>query len=103
MPERILAIQNKFEQLQALMQLLRAECPWDKSQTIESLRRYLLEESHEVLEAMEQAYQTGDWQNLKSELGDLLLQIAFHCCIANEENQFNFDDVVDTLVGKMIY
>ncbi|MDQ6974192.1 MAG: nucleoside triphosphate pyrophosphohydrolase [Mariprofundaceae bacterium] len=103
MPERILAIHNKFEQLQALMLLLREECPWDQAQTIESLRRYLLEESHEVLEAMEHAHQTDEWQDLKSELGDLLLQIAFHCCIAEEKQQFNFDDVIDTLVAKMIY
>jgi len=62
-----------------------------------------LEESHEVLEAMDIAHQTGEWQELKSELGDLLLQIAFHCCIAEEQEKFNLSDVVDTLVAKMIY
>jgi len=103
MPERILSIENKFHQLQALMGLLREECPWDQAQTLESLRRYLLEESHEVLEAMDIAHQTGDWQDLKSELGDLLLQIAFHCRIAEEQQQFSLDDVVDNLVAKMIY
>jgi len=102
MPKRILGITDKSEQLQSLMHLLREACPWDKQQTLESLRRYLLEESHEVLEAMEKAYQTNDWQDLKSELGDLLLQISFHCCIAEEQEKFNFNDVVDTLVAKMI-
>ncbi|MBL1353497.1 MAG: nucleoside triphosphate pyrophosphohydrolase [Zetaproteobacteria bacterium] len=103
MPERILSIENKFKQLHTLMVLLREECPWDQKQTIESLRRCLLEESHEVLEAMETAHQTNQWQDLRSELGDLLLQISFHCCIAEEKKQFNFDDVIDTLVVKMIY
>jgi len=51
MPQRIHSVDNKFEKLKTLMALLRSECPWDRDQTLESLRRYLIEESHEVLEA----------------------------------------------------
>ncbi len=103
MPERIHSIDNSFEQIQALMRLLRQACPWDQEQSLESLRRYLLEEAHEVLEAMEDAYQHNQWDKLQDELGDLLLQIAFHCCIAEEQGKFHLDDVVASLVAKMIY
>ncbi|MDQ6954895.1 MAG: nucleoside triphosphate pyrophosphohydrolase [Mariprofundaceae bacterium] len=103
MPERINEISNPFDKLNKLMKLLRQECPWDNAQTIESLRRYTLEESHEVLEAIAIASKQGDWKPLLHELGDLLLQIAFYACIAEEEGQFNWNDVIDSLVHKMIY
>ena len=103
MPERIQTIENKFEQLKALMTLLRHACPWDKKQTLESLRPYLIEESHEVLEAIDLAVQKNEWQALKSESGDLLLQIAFYACIAEERGKFTFEEVIDSLVAKMIY
>ena len=103
MPERIQTIPHSFDKLQALMRLLRQACPWDQEQTLESLRRYVLEEAHEVLEAMELAYQHEQWDKLQDELGDLLLQIAFHCCLAEEQQKFDLDDVVESLVAKMIY
>ena len=73
-------------------------CPWDKEQTHESLRKNLLEESHEVIEAID----TNDMEHLKEELGDLLLQIVFHAKLAEQEGAFNFNDVVETITAKMI-
>jgi len=85
------------------MNLLRIECDWDKKQTLSSLRKYTLEEAHEVLEAVEKAIETDKWDDLKSELGDLLIQIAFYAVIAREQGKFDLADVFDTLVEKMIY
>jgi len=103
MPERINKIENYFNKLRELMNVLRKECPWDQEQTIESLRRYTLEECHEVLEAITIASEKNDWLPLQHELGDLLLQISFYTCIAEEKEKFNFEDVVDSLIEKMIY
>jgi len=85
------------------MKVLREECSWDKEQSIESLKRYTLEETHEVLEAIDIASKQGDWNPLLQELGDLLLQISFYACIAEEQGKFNWDDIVESLVAKMIY
>jgi MazG family protein len=71
-------------------------------QSLSSLRRHTLEEAHEVLEAIDTANTDGNWQPLKSELGDLLFHIIFYSRIAEEENQFNLSDVIDTLIEKMI-
>jgi MazG family protein len=80
------------------MTRLRKECPWDAKQTHETLQKYLLEESYEVLEAIDH----GDHQKLASELGDLLLQIVFHSEIASEKDQFNFNDVIDRISKKLV-
>lgn len=103
MPHRVRALNNPFDRLDTLMRILRTECAWDKQQTLASLRQYTLEETHEVLEAIEKAINTDDWGDLKSELGDLLIQIAFYARIADEHQQFNMEDVFDTLIEKMIY
>ena len=73
-------------------------CPWDREQTPESLKPFLLEETYEVLEAIDQR----DSASLKEELGDLLLQIVFHTQIASENNQFSFEDVTRHLSRKLI-
>lgn len=73
-------------------------CPWDKEQTHDSLRKNLLEESHEVIEAID----ANDMEHLKEELGDLLLQIVFHAKLAEQEGAFNFNDVVESITAKMI-
>lgn len=73
-------------------------CPWDKEQTHDSLRKNLLEESHEVIEAID----CKDMEHLKEELGDLLLQIVFHAKLAEQAGQFNFNDVVNVITQKMI-
>ena len=87
-----------FEDLKEIMKELRQKCPWDRKQTHESLKKYLLEEAYEVIDAIE----LKDWQALKEELGDLLLQPIFHARIAEEEGKFNIDDVVDHLCRKLI-
>ena len=73
-------------------------CPWDKEQTHDSLRKNLLEECHEVIEAID----SNDMDHLKEELGDLLLQIVFHAKLAEQAGAFNFNDVVDVITAKMI-
>mgnify|MGYP004648251849 CR=1 FL=1 len=89
-----------FEDLCAVVERLRAEdgCPWDHAQTHDSLRRYLMEETYEVLEAIDQ----NDPEGMKEELGDLLLQILFHASIEEEKGHFTLRDVVREETDKMI-
>jgi len=91
---------DQFSQIISIMRRLRAPggCPWDAEQTHESLKRYLLEESYEVLEAID----NGSDELLKEELGDLLLQPVFHAAIAEERGAFTMDDVLSTLADKLI-
>jgi XTP/dITP diphosphohydrolase len=79
------------------MRRLRAECPWKREQTHRSLARYLQEEAHETLEAID----TGSVDDLREELGDLLLQVYFHAVIAEEAGQFTLDDVAAGISAKM--
>jgi tetrapyrrole methylase family protein/MazG family protein len=83
-----------------IMTVLRGEngCPWDKEQTYQSLKPYAIEETYEVLEAID----SGKMDKLKEELGDLLLQVVFLSQLAMEQNQFTMDDVVDTICEKLI-
>lgn len=89
-----------FDTLMILMRRLRAPggCPWDAEQTHESLKRYLLEETYEVLEAID----SKSTKMLKEELGDLLLQAVFHTVIAEEKGEFTMDDVLHVLCDKLI-
>ncbi len=80
-----------------IMRRLRAECPWKAEQTHRSLARYLLEETHETLEAIE----SGSDEHLCEELGDLLLQVYFHAVIAEEREAFSLDDVARGITAKM--
>jgi MazG family protein len=73
-------------------------CPWDREQTHASLRTFLLEETHEVLDAMEK----GDPKQFASELGDLMLQIVFHALLASETHQFDIRDVIESIHTKMV-
>jgi XTP/dITP diphosphohydrolase len=86
-----------LDQFRDDMRRLRAECAWKREQTHESLRRYLVEESAETLEAID----SGDPEHLREELGDLLLQIGFHAVIAEEAGDYTFDDVVLGIVAKL--
>jgi XTP/dITP diphosphohydrolase len=79
------------------MERLRRECPWKREQTHRSLARYLQEEAHEVLEAID----AGDTEHLREELGDLLLQVYFHAVIAAEAGEFTLDDVARGIAEKM--
>ncbi|MGB8543412.1 MAG: nucleoside triphosphate pyrophosphohydrolase [Candidatus Acidiferrales bacterium] len=89
-----------FEKLVALQARLRAAngCPWDREQTHESLRKFLIEETYEVLDAME----TGDAREFSGELGDLLLQIIFHSILAEETGKFTISDVIESVHTKMV-
>jgi len=81
-----------------MVSVLRRTCPWDMEQTHESLRRGLIEESYEVIEAINRKND----ENLKEELGDVLLQIVFHADLAKEEKKFDLTDVVNYTCEKMI-
>lgn len=91
---------ERFSKLVNLMAALRAAngCPWDRKQTHESLKPYLLEETYEVLETIDQ----GDHAKLREELGDVLLQVVFHSQIAAETGTFTVEDVLETLAEKLI-
>jgi tetrapyrrole methylase family protein / MazG family protein len=89
-----------FEKLVALQARLRGPrgCPWDREQTHASLRKFLIEETYEVLDAME----SGDQRHFSSELGDLLLQVIFHSILAEETGAFTISDVIESVHTKMV-
>ena len=87
-----------FARLVALQARLRDECPWDREQTHESLRKFLIEETYEVLDQME----SDDGAKFASELGDLLLQVIFHAILAEEAGRFTISDVIKSVYTKMI-
>ena len=89
-----------FERAVAIMERLRAPggCPWDREQTFDSIKPYTLEETYEVLEAID----NRDWPELAGELGDLLLQVLFYSEMAKEQGSFSIDDVLDRLSSKLI-
>lgn len=90
---------NTFQELVDLMARLRGEggCPWDREQTHESLKRYLIEETYEVLDAIEK----NNKYMLCDELGDLLLQVVFHARVAEENKDFDISDVITAIYKKM--
>jgi MazG family protein len=92
---------EKFERAVAIMARLRAPggCPWDREQTFDTIKRYTLEETYEVLEAID----NKDWKELTGELGDLLLQVLFYAEMAQEQGSFTIDDVLDALSNKLIH
>jgi MazG family protein len=96
-PERTAAL---FEQSVAIMARLRAPggCPWDREQSFDSIRKYTLEETYEVFDAIERR----DWPHLAEELGDLLLQVLFYAEIAANDGHFSIADVLDHLNRKLI-
>jgi MazG family protein len=91
---------ERFTKLVALQARLRGPigCPWDREQTHESLRKYLVEETYEVLDAME----SGDPRKFADELGDLLLQVVFHSILAEETGDFTISDVIEAVHTKMV-
>ncbi|MEN8706878.1 MAG: MazG family protein [Nocardioides marinisabuli] len=91
-------------ELRAVMARLRAECPWKAEQTHRSLVRYLLEETHETVEAVDrlEAGEPGALEHLREELGDLLLQVYFHAAVAAEAGGFDIDDVARGITDKML-
>lgn len=89
---------KSLERLRRIMDELREQCPWDKKQTIESLRRQTIEETYELADAITDA----DWKNIKEELGDLLLHIVFYSKIGAEKNEFTLDDVIEGVCNKLV-
>jgi len=89
---------EKFEKLVDIMKKLRNECPWDKEQTHDSIKAATLEETHELIEAID----NKDFDEMRGELGDILLHIVFHSEIASETNKFNINDVIDGITEKLI-
>jgi len=89
---------HSIDELLKIMDELRVKCPWDKEQTIDSLKTLTVEETFELVDAIND----GDYDEIKNELGDLLLHIIFYSKIADEKQIFNFNDVVESISKKLI-
>ncbi|HKC35700.1 MAG TPA: nucleoside triphosphate pyrophosphohydrolase [Chitinophagaceae bacterium] len=89
---------DAFSRLVGIMNDLREKCPWDKKQTIQSLRQMTIEETYELADAITE----GDWKGIKEELGDLLLHIVFYAKIGSEQKQFELDEVINDICEKLI-
>jgi len=90
---------HSIDELLKIMDELRVKCPWDKEQTIDSLKTLTVEETFELVDAIND----GDYDEIKNELGDLLLHIIFYSKIADEKQIFNFNDVVESISKKLIH
>lgn len=90
-----------LEDLRKIMAILRSPdgCPWDREQTHASIRRNMIEEAYEAAEAIDE----GDAAHMKEELGDVLLQVVFHACMAEEQGLFSLDDVIDGISKKLVF
>lgn len=93
-----------YEDFLKIIETLRGEggCPWDRAQTHLTLRPCLMEEAAEVVAAIRIYEKTGSWENLREELGDVLLQVVMHAQIAKEEGLFTMEDVVNEVAEKMV-
>ncbi len=96
--KRLKFILEQFTRLLQIMEDLREKCPWDKKQTIETLRTLTIEETYELADAISKR----DMQELKKEVGDVLLHLVFYSKIASETNDFDIGDVIDSLCNKLI-
>lgn len=90
--------QTKFNEFVDIVKRLRKECPWDKEQTNDSIKANTIEEAYEVVDAID----NKDYNELKKELGDLLLHVVFHTVIVEEQNKFDINDVIDSIQTKLI-
>lgn len=93
-----MSLETSFTKLVLVMDDLRAKCPWDMKQTIETLRPLTIEETYELTDAISD----NDWQGIREELGDILLHIIFYAKIASEQRQFTLEDVIDGIIRKLI-
>jgi XTP/dITP diphosphohydrolase len=91
-------ISSAFTRLVTIMDELREKCPWDKKQTIETLRHLTIEETYELADAITDK----DWKGIKEELGDLLLHIVFYAKLGAEKNEFTLDEVINGVCEKLI-
>lgn len=92
---------EEFDEFMEVVRAVRKNCPWDKVQTHESLKPYLVNETNELLEGIDRLNRDGDSENLCEELGDVLFQVALHSVIAQEEGLFSIEDVVKGISSKM--
>src|ERR1700744_5692602 len=90
---------TSFERLLSIMNDLRANCPWDMKQTIESLRHLTIEETYELSDSILE----GDMQEVKKEIGDIMLHLVFYAKIASETGQFDITDVLNGICEKLIH
>jgi MazG family protein len=88
-----------MERLRRIMGELRTSCPWDKKQTIQTLRQLTIEETYELAGAISEE----DWQGLKEESGDILLHLIFYALIAEEKGEFTFEDVIESICNKLVH
>jgi len=93
------AVAVSFNRLVSIMDDLREKCPWDKKQTIQTLRTLTIEEMYELADAIT----NEDWDGIKEELGDLLLHIVFYAKIGKEENRFTLDELINKICDKLTY
>lgn len=91
-------LSNQFLRLVKIMDELRAQCPWDKKQTIHTLRHLTIEETYELADAITES----DWKGIKEELGDLMLHLVFYAKIGSEQQQFELYDVINDVCDKLI-
>jgi XTP/dITP diphosphohydrolase len=91
-------LEKKFEEFVEIVKRLRKECPWDRVQTFDSLKEATIEETYEVIESID----NKDFDELKIELGDLLLHVIFYSTMAEEEGHFNISDVIEGIREKLI-
>src|SRR5579871_6392681 len=87
-----------FQRLVKIMDELREQCPWDKKQTIATLRSLTIEETYELADAITE----GDWKGIREELGDLFLHLVFYARIGREQGQFTLDEVLNGICDKLI-
>ncbi|MBK8521339.1 MAG: nucleoside triphosphate pyrophosphohydrolase [Chitinophagaceae bacterium] len=90
---------KSFLRLKGIMDELREKCPWDKKQTIQTLRQLTIEETYELADAITDK----DWKGIKEELGDLMLHLVFYAKIGAEQNQFTLDEVINGVCEKLIH
>src|ERR1700691_1767914 len=100
MPQGPSTTGERFERLAGILARLRAPggCPWDREQNFDTIKPYLLEETYEVLDAIDQC----DWQGLAEELGDLMLQAVFFAQMAAEEGKFDIADSLEAINSKLV-
>jgi MazG family protein len=92
-------LNEQMNRLVTIMDELREKCPWDKKQTIDTLRTLTIEETYELADAIT----AGDWKGIKEELGDLLLHIVFYAKIGSEQNQFTLTEAIASVCDKLIH
>src|SRR6185436_6207224 len=89
---------DSFLRLVKIMDELREQCPWDKKQTVQTLRHMTIEETYELADAITE----NDWKGIREELGDLLLHILFYARIGKEQKQFTLEEVIEGISAKLI-